>query len=386
MLAQYNHTRKNSGSEKDSMTLKKFTLTLLLAFGICITPLLLFCLPHEKFLLDERRKSIPFPDFPSTITYQNMKSYVSDISASYKDHFPGRSVFLRFIGFVTELSKDNVDPTLCLRGKDNWLFLGDSYQNSIRKLQGELVPNAKNIQQATQGYKELASLAKTYGADYLLLIGPDKPSIYPEYLPAIIQPSANKYITPFIQDLRSAGLMVHDPTAELWQAKPQGLLYYRGDTHWNQRGSGVAVAGVLRLLKLSPLPAFRFVQDSPYEGVDLPGIAAMPSWKNLSGDNFRIIWEKPSQVRLTDKTQPSSHAGEWYKGGHYINPDAPNPQILWVVGDSFTRLLVEYFTAAFAETRYFNANTHNADTLAELLRNSSSKPDLIISVAVERSF
>ena len=59
---------------------------------------------------------------------------------------------------------------------------------------------------------------------------------------------------------------------------------------------------------------------------------------------------------------------------------------IWVVGDSFTNSLKQYFNATFKEVRYVGHWSEKLKGLAADLANADKKPDMIIVVKVERTF
>ena len=59
---------------------------------------------------------------------------------------------------------------------------------------------------------------------------------------------------------------------------------------------------------------------------------------------------------------------------------------VWVVGDSFTGSLKQYFNATFKEVRFIGHWDKKLKDLPEYLTKADRKPDMIIVVRVERSF
>ena len=59
---------------------------------------------------------------------------------------------------------------------------------------------------------------------------------------------------------------------------------------------------------------------------------------------------------------------------------------VWVVGDSFTGALRQYFNATFKEINYVGYWDKKLKDLPGKLINADRKPDMVIVVRVERSF
>jgi hypothetical protein len=103
------------------------------------------------------------------------------------------------------------------------------------------------------------------GGHYLLVVPPDKHSVYPEYLPAWLKkgakPSKIQQLVEYMQT--HSTVQVLDLTDTLTEAKKIRSDYLKTDTHWNFFGGFVAyralVAALARQLPgLEPLPLEAF--------------------------------------------------------------------------------------------------------------------------------
>jgi hypothetical protein len=68
------------------------------------------------------------------------------------------------------------------------------------------------------------------------------------------------------------------------------------------------------------------------------------------------------------------------------NQNPLSTKYVWVVGDSFTGALKQYFNATFKEVRYVGQWGDKLKNLPADLAKADKKPDMIIIVRVERSF
>jgi len=78
-------------------------------------------------------------------------------------------------------------------GKDGWLFLGNAYENTVAKLKMVSPPSKEQVDAVKQTFSRIAETSAGYGVRVFLIMGPDKTSVYPEYLPNEITPSKVKY-------------------------------------------------------------------------------------------------------------------------------------------------------------------------------------------------
>ena len=269
------------------------------------------------------------------------------------------------------------------RGKDDWLFLGNAYDNTVAKLKLANAPTDRQIESVKEAFFKVANTGFQYNTKVVLFLGPDKSSIYPEYLPDELVPSNTKYSSYFLNQLKEVpNLNIYDPTDDLLRLKKsEGFLYWMTDTHWNSKGAFLAYSGFLKLFNL-PVPEVKFQQGSTHIG-DLINISKVKNFPLHAEDNWDVFWkDKPiwkEEIQNEQKTAFGSASivtnENWLSNKH-----------VWVVGDSFAGGLKQYFNATFKEVRYVGHWAQKLNDLPSELVRADKKPDMIIIVRVERSF
>ncbi len=270
------------------------------------------------------------------------------------------------------------------RGKEDWLFLGDHFDHTVAKLKLSKLPPEKNIAKLKERLDKIAETGAKYGIKTILIMGPNKCSIYPEYLPETVTPSAIKYSSFFLKKLKeNPNLIVYDPTQDLLAAKKtEGFLYWMTDTHWNAKGAFIAYSGFTKVAHL-PLPDIRFTSGPAHPG-DLIGIAKLKNFPLHAEDNWEIIWKNPP--RWTEKRNPYSRETEFGTPSLVTNTQALSSAYVWVVGDSFSTGLKPYFNATFRHVRYVGHLKHTLKKLPRQIQEAKIKPDMIILIKAERTF
>jgi peptidoglycan/LPS O-acetylase OafA/YrhL len=271
------------------------------------------------------------------------------------------------------------------RGKGDWLFLGNAYQNSVAKLKLANLPAEADINDTKDIFSKVAKAAAQYGTKVVLIVGPDKSSIYPEYLPAALVPSPKKYISFFLDELKDIpNLTVYNPTDDLLRLKASnGILYWMTDTHWNNRGAFLAYSGFSKLLGL-PTPQVSFQQGTNHIG-DLIDISKLKNFPLHREDNWDVVW-KTTPV-LTENEIPGEQKTAAFGLPTVVNNQNPlSNKYVWIIGDSFTGNLRQYFNATFKEVRYVGPWGGKIKDLAGDLERADRKPDMIVVIRVERSF
>lgn len=270
------------------------------------------------------------------------------------------------------------------RGTDEWLFLGNYYDDTVAKLKLAHSLDANDVIREQRLFSDLAQAAETTNTSVALLIGPNKSSIYPEFLPSEIEPSAARYVSYFTQQLEAIpNLTVIDPVEDLRLAKEgSGLLYFKTDTHWNNKGAFFAFSTMAERMGW-PILDLSFEAGEPHSG-DLVGISQLDDFPVAIGDNWQIEWD--SDPDLEFKPLPNLPETSFVRDEIVTNKSPLSEQTVWVIGDSFTNAVAPYIDATFAEVHYLGHWDSKLRTLPKKLLAAKEKPNLIIVVRVERSF
>jgi peptidoglycan/LPS O-acetylase OafA/YrhL len=271
------------------------------------------------------------------------------------------------------------------KGKEGWLFLGNDYENTVAKLRLAIQPSEKEIENNLSQFDAIAKKASNSNTRVALLIGPNKSSVYKEFLPTKMNPSDMRYSTYITNPLSEiANLTVVDPTELIIKSKTEeGILYWRTNTHWNQKGSYLAFKSLMEKLNLK-YPNVEFKQsEKPHSG-DLISIGQLKEFpiKNDDDWNYKILLD--SQI---NKEEFKDESNDTFVGkGKVVNKKALNNMAVWVIGDSFTRAISPYIEASFKEVRYVDHWSNKLKSLPSEIDDSNEKPNLILIVRVERSF
>ncbi len=139
---------------------------------------------------------------------------------------------------------DRVFPSVLI-GEDDWMIFTaersmDDYQNSFDF-------SDEQIAEITQKLAELQSRLAARNATLLVVIAPNKPTIYPEIVP----PGLEKFSEQSRLDRLTAHLqatlpgVVLDLRPILMEGRAVQDVYYKTDTHWNDYGIFLAYQAIL---------------------------------------------------------------------------------------------------------------------------------------------
>src|SRR5690606_34549529 len=207
------------------------------------------------------------------------------------------------------------------RGKEDWLYLGNAYHDTVAKQKLAKTPSIEEVSATKALFQNMAAAAHKLGVPVALIVGPNKASIYPEYLPNELKVSARRYVDFFLDALKDVpNLTAYDPTEDLARLKAkEGLLYWMTDTHWNEKGAYFAYSGLATHLGL-PAPEVSF-KPGPTRSGDLIEIAKLQNFPLHAEDNWQAVWEvKPE---WTEEAIPNERK-------RYIYPIIPRQPDSWL--------------------------------------------------------
>src|SRR6185436_13342117 len=127
------------------------------------------------------------------------------------------------------------------------------------------------------------------GIGYVVVVVPEKFTIYPEYLPAWIarSPLPSPYDRVRAAVERDGRVTFVDLRAPLLAAKARERLYFQTDSHWNYNGAVVGYAELMRAVQqalapgalptIAPAPRPVYVPGVDYYSGDLVQMLGLPS-------------------------------------------------------------------------------------------------------------
>jgi hypothetical protein len=209
--------------------------------GVMVVFLVAICLPAADALLDldptrlsEKRRLAPAP--VSRLSQPIEVSYTGAFESWWNDSFGfRRSLVVAYSRALLSLGVSSTPSVIV--GKSGWLFFaGDEALASYRAVQP--LTEAEVTRWQGRMERRQAWLAER-GIRFLVVIAPNKETIYPEYMPARLnRVRETTRLDQIVSHLRErSSVAILDPRAALRSAKAGGTVYFRTDTHWNDAGA-----------------------------------------------------------------------------------------------------------------------------------------------------
>lgn len=246
-----------------------------------------------------------------------------------------------------------------LIGKNHWLFYKTVLDGDpMADYRGEVQYSEEKMRKTASNMKNFQQVLQRKGIKLAIFIVPNKEEVYAQYLPNTIQKVNEKNRTDLLVEYlrENTEIPIIYPKEELCREAETEMLYYKNDTHWNQKGAFVGTQVLLKQLygkeqkKLSE-QAFQTITlekaDPNYN--DLSRMVGM-DWKFYDRESYEIL--AGEKEKLEDK--------------------------VLLIGDSFGVALTACMQQEFETVEYYHRDENNTGLLER------TKPKLVVLEYVER--
>jgi len=333
----------------------------------------------ENTTLAENRKIAEFPGWPTH--YAAWRAFPRQFENALNDRFPFRNALvMMYKKTAYKIFRHSTHPDVVV-GQHDWLFY--SGVDSMADYRGEAPFTSIQVSRMVTSLQRMQKEAQRQGSRFLLVLAPDKQTVYPEFLPASIKEGHPHRIDQLVEALKRTDVQFLDLRPVFLKAKTLGeTLYYRYDTHWNDIGAYYGFAAILKSLGLpAPLRAdvsFEDRSQARHSDIavtmlglnDLHEIDRQFVSFRSEGRTFAPVLESPkSRTPLFDVV--------------YVTTNGI-PKSALLVHDSFGVALKPFYASVFARCRcvwpYYLEKPFEVPP--ELI--AEEKPDYVIFLMVQR--
>lgn len=259
-----------------------------------------------------------------------------------------------------------------LLGHEGWLFYyGDRTANYLENVE---VTKPERIAAWVEALKQEADFCAARGARYVVAIGPNKESIYPEYLPATVQRSSEPNVLDLLIEATRDCENLHlvDLRPQLRAAKSEYPTYYLCDTHWNGFGGLVATQVICQRLARW-YPGVELHRED-YQIVD---------GKMVGGDLFALLGMHHAATPTPEVRPRIPEEAVWFSFGPQAfkirtQSDRGAVPRAYILRDSFAGAILPCLASRFQEAMWQRDDDFSAKEVEEF------QPDLVLRIFVER--
>ena len=325
----------------------------------------------------ENRKLAEKPEFDLS----SIISYSDDYESYYNDNLPFRGIIRTLWTKFNFYILNESTTTQVLVGKNEgskestWLFYQENHDgNPIKEVQGVYDFTAEEVFQIEDTIdKNIEELAKRNIEVYYTFI-PNKATLYKEKLP--------DNITIFDQDTRVDRLIkyLEDKNTKniinlknyLLEAKKNGQVYHKQDTHWNEFGAFVGYKAISQTIAKDSEINYNFEVQFPEEKLSDLDLIQMSGIKDILKDvEPKVIYQEDVEFTgMVLQTENEIAITEC--------ETAPVDKTIMIVGDSFRKAMIPYFAKNFKKVIFL----HRCDYGPYML--DAYAPDIIVCQFLER--
>ncbi|MDR3611980.1 MAG: hypothetical protein P4L53_00340 [Candidatus Obscuribacterales bacterium] len=333
----------------------------------------------------ENRNLASFP--PLRSLRRDLPGFPALFENFYNDHFLLRLTLSRwrnYLDYAILRSSGNASVAL---GGNHWLFYA---LNKLPVTQQNLAPYTEpELNAAVKSFCARRDLLAAHGAKYVLLLAPEKGTIYPELMPpGWVRGAGASRLEQLQAALSKEKVDYVDARSLLLQAKQHEALdkplYFSNDSHWNRYGAYLVAQQLFRQIHLR-LPAL-----TPFQSNEI-----QLEKDNHSGDLSMLLGLQKSIVDKKSLTATilQKHAHEVDNKGlprfesgivetateptAYRTYDAKLPRA-FVLHDSFMEFLQPYLAEKFSFSEFHLARLLLPEVVA------GERPDVVIDEIAER--
>ena len=315
---------------------------------------------------------------PALVTDGKISStWRDDFESWFSKHFAYRDILVDAFSSLKERVFSTGNDQV-LAGRDGFLF----YADTVDDYTGANPMTEEELRAAADALLSLKNYAADHGADFLFVCAPNKNTIYPEKMPALIAGAPegeDSNLTRLLPLLAERGVGYADLRPALLEAKEERLVYHRRDSHWNNEGARIAVneilaaAGVSADLFDTPLTAVTRDFRGDLDSLLYPKLPRYDEEYILGlGDRFRYVTGGSGLMNLDITTEQ-------------VSDKVQGMGRVLVFRDSFGSALIPYFASMSGSARFHRALPYRIDLLEDPATGETVDTDLVIVEIAERN-
>ncbi|MDR3307811.1 MAG: hypothetical protein LBS58_02775 [Coriobacteriales bacterium] len=290
----------------------------------------------------------PWPQ-PTTEDGAPNTTYLSQAGTWFNDHFAYRSEAITMHALL-QTRLIGVSPVnRVIYGTNGWLY----FEHTLDDYRGTNQPSARALYNSAHNLALTQAYVEAHGAVFAVTIAPNKNTAYPQYMPYWYLPAATPSYEPLVTALTAANVNYLDLFSLYDGTDP--TLWFKRDTHWNNRGALLAYNHLLDALKVphETYATVPFTEKVDHEG-DID-VLLMPTAITPEANYY------PNRTPSFSYVEGSSVEDSFI---HTVNPQGSGTLLMY--RDSFANALIPYFSEEFKDAYYGKSLPYDLEQVERL--------------------
>ncbi len=314
------------------------------------------------------------------------QQYLTASETYFNDHFGCRKRLIRwFQQWKMRLYQDQ-SGTKVVTGKNHWLYTGEQQMVDHYLGLAKFTPAELSTWQIL--LEKRRDWLQQRGIRYLVVIPPDKQTVYPEFLPTWLTDAVPKNretkLDQFLNYMHEHSTVeILDLRPVLLAAKTNTPVYLQNDTHWNLFGGFVAGQEVVKTLA-HDIPGIPLLNSADFQWTNTPmpggDLARMAGSEAVDPNHFSF--QPGPALPVLHANENDRFKSNWgIKMVFTTENPGPLPHNVVVFRDSFGEAWQSFMGYSFKRAVYELNNQEFSTTLI-----SSNAPAVVINEMLERYF
>lgn len=322
--------------------------------GMLFLPILFLNRVPNKVSELERRNLSPFP-----VIYTNEGKLSPGVRSAFEtwlnDNIGFRDFLVKIYGSINYKLLGRSPNNAVELGRDGWMYY--TRDRNLEIASGEYFLSPKELEAILKQQLRIDDKLKKQGIEYVLILPTSKVSVYPEFIRSgeySIRETPVEQLAKYIQ--AHSDICVIPLKKALVDAKKEGKVFFKTDTHWTEFGAYMGYCEIVRRLNefglLSDEPKEVTFKPFEYQG-EMGGLMGNAGLVPPEKTEKSVIISKSAQKIELDSSRGASLQNilEKYqvKDPCYLYENNRNYNTLLMFGDSMfggwniTELLAEHF-------------------------------------------
>ena len=184
------------------------------------------------------------------LSWGSINDYFADLQSYYNDNIGFRNQLIKLYSGIKIILLHVSPVDKVIIGKNGWLYYSNPLDGStISDFSGKDPFSIDELKKINDNNKLRAEWFSSRGIKLIIVIPPNKQSVYSEYLPSYYQKSGITRLDQIINN-NTSNLEILDLRQTLIDNKKTNLTYYKTDTHWNKYGAFLGYQKIIESLNL----------------------------------------------------------------------------------------------------------------------------------------
>ena len=354
----------------------KFGVILILFLCFLIMPNIIYRIFYKNFdhTNYENRTLASKP----ILVLTNINEYPKKYEEYFNDYLPFRNELVRLKNLNDIFVFNNLVHKDLILGKEKWLFL--KWDPLIPNYMGTYTYTEEELERAKNNLIRLKEVFNQNGADFYIVICPDKNQIYPEYMPDYIKrihPEFNATDV-FIKYMKeNTDLNIIYLKEYFLDVKKYYPIYYKFDAHWNKLGAYFGYQEIMNNIGKDYININNIFLQRIDNAENTPSLAQLASLRNSK------LYKYDTEYIISNYTKYKYKLLTNYRW-EYISceSDSKDNTSIVMIRDSFADNIFDYMSTRFSKTSYIIANG-DSYSISNIIKTN---PNIVIYLSVERYF